>query len=144
MWRDPVGRMRVASVDRRDVPRRLLEVVMPAPSPEQSYYQAMLALEGTRPGFFGLGIRGWLGTVGVAFGAILVGVTILQVTTMPAVGLIVVGMGLGSVFRDVGYRRRYIATWPMLDAVIAWDVVRARSGGSDDESASPGGQGTVS
>ena len=117
---------------------------MPASTPEQSYYQSMLALEGTRPGFFALGVRGWLGTVGVALGAILVGVVIVQVTTMPAVGLIVVGMGLGSVFRDVGYRRRYIATWPMLDAVIAWDVVRARSGGSGEESASPGDQGTVS
>ena len=86
MWRDPVGRMRVASVDRRHLPRRHLEAVMPASTPEQSYYQSMLALEGTRPGFFALGVRGWLGTVGVALGAILVGVVIVQVTTMPAVG----------------------------------------------------------
>ena len=117
---------------------------MSVSTPEQSYYEAMLALEGTRPGFFALGVRGWLGTVGVALGAVLLGAIIVQATTMPAVGLIVVGMGLGSVFRDVGYRRRYVATWPMLDAVIAWDVVRARSGGSGDDPDSPEGQGTVS
>jgi len=100
---------------------------MSAPTPAQQYYRSILPLQGTRPGFFQLGVRGWLGTVGVATGAALAGGLITGMDGYGPVGWLLIGMGVGSLLRDVGSRRTYLAAWPLLDAVIDWEQVNDKA-----------------
>ncbi len=101
---------------------------MPHPTANQRYYQSILPLQGTQPRFFALGLRGWIGTVGVASMVVVLGILIGQLDGFATLGHGLVGVGTGSLLRDIGVRRAYLATWPLLDAVLDWDAVRDKAG----------------
>lgn len=89
----------------------------------QRYYQSLLRMRQTSPGFFDMTLRQWLSTLGLALGLLVLGGALVSATSMDWAGWILCGMGLGALLRDIGVRRRSVVVWPLLDAVIDWDRV---------------------
>ncbi len=92
------------------------------------YYQALTQQRGRQIGFFEMSPKQWLATLGVALGVMTVGLLVVALSTLDGAGWTLCGLGIGSLLRDIGTRRRSIALWPHLDAVIDWSRVEAQLG----------------
>ena len=97
-------------------------------SPSTIYYQALAKHRGESIGFFDMPAAQWLATLGVAVGVVAVGWLVITLSTLEWAGWAICGVGLGSLLRDIGSRRRSIAVWPLLDAVVDWSRVEALLG----------------
>ena len=87
------------------------------------YYQRLQRTRQASSGFFDMTLRQWLATLGVALGSCGLGGFLVVATAQDWAGWLLLGMGLGSLLRDIGSRRRSIIVWPLLDAVIDWQKV---------------------
>ncbi|MBR58412.1 MAG: hypothetical protein CMH54_10375 [Myxococcales bacterium] len=51
---------------------------------------------------------------------ILIGV-FLVATDKTSIGLLVLGLGIGSLIQNLAWRRLFLVQWPMLNPIINWD-----------------------
>ena len=59
------------------------------------------------------------------------GVLLLLGTTFSSLGWLLIGMGLGSFLRDLGWKRTLSRQWPWAHETIDWARVEARARGGD-------------
>lgn len=98
------------------------------------YCQHLLRYKSRAIPFFDLTARQWLATLGLFLFIMGLGVfVIINSSSYSWAGWMICGMGLGSILRDVGARRRGIKTWPYLSQVVDWPKIEALSSDSDGE-----------
>jgi len=98
------------------------------------YYQRLLRMHHAPMGFFDMTLRQWVSTLGLALFLWAVGGAVVVTTSQDWAGWGICGMGLGALLRDIGIRRRSVASWPLLDAVIDWRRVELLVKDSDESS----------
>ena len=99
----------------------------------QRYYQSILRHRDQPMGFFAMTPMQWAATLGLALGILGVGAAVIAFTQLQWAGWILCGMGVGTLARDIGLRRRVVSSWPLLREVLHWEEIARRSGQSTQE-----------